>query len=221
MWRNFQFPHNCHTWKAEISPHDNFFSTNIIRDIRDKYQVCFAALVFVRHCPWSFKKAATMSRRCDNQSGKKRGRTPRICDISHVRLQPCSVVIISTTWCCLTDQKGVKTSIRAVALSVRPWGHHVAMRRQCLETEGIPSGAQHFPWRKRTSLWTPWCTIVFLLFQKKDFDSSLVCRLNQSFVMLPQFLCPMHQVSRVAQQFLTESDFKILLWSTHCRCYLY
>ena len=39
MWRNFQFPHNCHTWKAEISPHDNFFSTNIIRDIRDKYQV--------------------------------------------------------------------------------------------------------------------------------------------------------------------------------------
>ena len=40
MWRNFQFPHNCHTWKAEISPHDNFFSTNIIRDIRDKYQVC-------------------------------------------------------------------------------------------------------------------------------------------------------------------------------------
>ena len=22
-WRNFQFPHNCHTWKAEISPHDN------------------------------------------------------------------------------------------------------------------------------------------------------------------------------------------------------
>ena len=29
MWKNFQFPHNCHTWKAEISPHDNFFSTNI------------------------------------------------------------------------------------------------------------------------------------------------------------------------------------------------
>ena len=39
MWRNFQFPYNCHTWKAEISPHDKFFSTNIIRDIRDKYQV--------------------------------------------------------------------------------------------------------------------------------------------------------------------------------------
>ena len=48
-------------------------------------------------------------------------------------------------------------------------------------------------------------------FPKKDFDSSLVCRLNQSFVMLPQFLCPMHHVSRVAQQFLTESGFKILL----------
>ena len=40
MWRNFKFPHNCHTWKAEISPHDNFFSTNIIPDIRVKYQVC-------------------------------------------------------------------------------------------------------------------------------------------------------------------------------------
>ena len=23
MWRNFQFPPNYHTWKAEISPHDN------------------------------------------------------------------------------------------------------------------------------------------------------------------------------------------------------
>ena len=40
MWKNFQFPHNIHTWKADISPHDNFFSTNIIRDIRDKHQVC-------------------------------------------------------------------------------------------------------------------------------------------------------------------------------------
>ena len=40
MWRNFQFPHNCHTLKAEISPHDNFFSTNNISDISDKYQVC-------------------------------------------------------------------------------------------------------------------------------------------------------------------------------------
>ena len=39
MWRNFQFPHNCHTWKAEISPQDNFFSTNNIIDISDKYQV--------------------------------------------------------------------------------------------------------------------------------------------------------------------------------------
>ena len=41
MWRNFQFSHNCHTWKAEMSLHDNFFSTNIIRDICDKYQVWF------------------------------------------------------------------------------------------------------------------------------------------------------------------------------------
>ena len=39
IWRNFQFPHNCHTWKVEISPHDNFFFTNIIRDIRGKYEL--------------------------------------------------------------------------------------------------------------------------------------------------------------------------------------
>ena len=45
MWRNFQFPHNCHTWKAEISPHDNFFSTNIIRNIRDKYELCIYSFV--------------------------------------------------------------------------------------------------------------------------------------------------------------------------------
>ena len=42
MWRNFKFPHNCHTWKAEIFHHDNFFSKNIIRDISDKYQVSYA-----------------------------------------------------------------------------------------------------------------------------------------------------------------------------------
>ena len=40
MWRNFQFPHNCHTWKAKISQHDNFFSTNNVSDINDKYEVC-------------------------------------------------------------------------------------------------------------------------------------------------------------------------------------
>ena len=40
LWRNLQYPHNCHTWKAEISPQGNFFSTNIIRDIRDKYELC-------------------------------------------------------------------------------------------------------------------------------------------------------------------------------------
>ena len=44
---NFQFPHNCHTWKAEICPHDNFFSTNIlvilVRNIRSRrrYQLWF------------------------------------------------------------------------------------------------------------------------------------------------------------------------------------
>ena len=39
MWRNFQFPHNCHTWKAENSPNNNFFSTNNISDISYKYEV--------------------------------------------------------------------------------------------------------------------------------------------------------------------------------------
>ena len=33
--------------KPKISPHDNFFSTNIIRDIRDKYQVCPYFCLFV------------------------------------------------------------------------------------------------------------------------------------------------------------------------------
>ena len=55
MWRNFQFSHNCHIWKAEISPHDNFFSTDINRDIRDKYELCLlpnqtVCLLFV-YCP--------------------------------------------------------------------------------------------------------------------------------------------------------------------------
>ena len=40
MWRNFQFPHNCHTWKAKICPYDNFFFTNNISVIIDKYEVC-------------------------------------------------------------------------------------------------------------------------------------------------------------------------------------
>ena len=53
LWQNFptfpkifqifpKFPHNCHTLKAEIFHHDNFFSKNIIRDISDKYQVSYA-----------------------------------------------------------------------------------------------------------------------------------------------------------------------------------
>ena len=35
----FLFPSNCHTQKAENSPQGNFFSTCIIFDICDKYQV--------------------------------------------------------------------------------------------------------------------------------------------------------------------------------------
>ena len=40
MWRNFRFLHICHAYKFEISPHDKFFSTYLICDICDKYQVC-------------------------------------------------------------------------------------------------------------------------------------------------------------------------------------
>ena len=47
MWRNFQFPHNCHTWKAEIFPHDNLFSTNSISDICDK--VCESRSGLAKH----------------------------------------------------------------------------------------------------------------------------------------------------------------------------
>ena len=36
MRRNAQFFYNCHSWKAEISPHDNFFSTYYISD---KYHI--------------------------------------------------------------------------------------------------------------------------------------------------------------------------------------
>ena len=38
-WRNFRFLHICHAYKSEISPHDKFFSTYLICDICEKYQV--------------------------------------------------------------------------------------------------------------------------------------------------------------------------------------
>ena len=189
---NFRFLHICHVETSEISPYVEKFSIPpqlsymvswnfstwqfFVHEYNSWYSWQISGL-FRRTCARSSLSPIFHEGRYNEQKvwqsiWKKTRKDPfsfkpRICDISHVRLQPCSVVIISTTGCCLTDQKGVKTSIRAVTLSVRPWGHHVAMRRQCLETEGILSGAQHFPWRKRTSLWTPWCTIVFLLFQKK------------------------------------------------------
>ena len=40
MWRNFRFLHICHAYKFKISSHDKFFSTSLICDICDKYQVC-------------------------------------------------------------------------------------------------------------------------------------------------------------------------------------
>ena len=39
MRRNFRFFHICHAYKFEISAHDKFFSTYLICDICDKYQV--------------------------------------------------------------------------------------------------------------------------------------------------------------------------------------
>ena len=49
-WRKVRFLHICHAYKFEISPHDKFFSTYLICDICDKYQVC---VVFAK------KKGAT------------------------------------------------------------------------------------------------------------------------------------------------------------------
>ena len=54
VWRNFQFPHNFHTWKAEICPHDNFFSTNNIGDISDKYQVCIYISTYLSYVPCKY-----------------------------------------------------------------------------------------------------------------------------------------------------------------------
>ena len=63
MWRNFQFPHNCPTWKAEISPHDNFFSTNNTTDISDKYQVCSEHVPNLKILPLSILEASCISER--------------------------------------------------------------------------------------------------------------------------------------------------------------
>ena len=39
MWRNFRFRHISHAYISEISPHDKFFSTYLICEICDKYEV--------------------------------------------------------------------------------------------------------------------------------------------------------------------------------------
>ena len=44
---NFRFLHICHVEISEMSPHDNFFSTNMIRDIREKYQLWVKLVVVV------------------------------------------------------------------------------------------------------------------------------------------------------------------------------
>ena len=45
-----KFLHNCHTWIAEISPHDNFSPTKIIGDIRDKYELCVLVATVSEAC---------------------------------------------------------------------------------------------------------------------------------------------------------------------------
>ena len=54
MQRIFLFPCNRHTWKAENSPHGNFFSTYIICDIGDKYEVWNHAWFFSVICYLKF-----------------------------------------------------------------------------------------------------------------------------------------------------------------------
>ena len=44
MWRNIRFLHIYHAKKSEIFPHDKFFSTHLITDISDKYQVWVYAM---------------------------------------------------------------------------------------------------------------------------------------------------------------------------------
>ena len=39
MWRIFRFFHICYVWESNISPHDKFFSTYLICEICDKYEV--------------------------------------------------------------------------------------------------------------------------------------------------------------------------------------
>ena len=44
MWRIFRFFHICYVWESNISPHDKFFSTYLICEICDKYEVCTRCL---------------------------------------------------------------------------------------------------------------------------------------------------------------------------------
>ena len=39
MWRIFRFFHICYVWESNISPHDKFFSTYLICELCDKYEV--------------------------------------------------------------------------------------------------------------------------------------------------------------------------------------
>ena len=76
----FLFPSNCHTQKAENSPQGNFFSTCIIFDICDKYQVwceCWFGLML------SFGIQPRMSKKqnhwiSENKSEPQMSETPNV-----------------------------------------------------------------------------------------------------------------------------------------------
>ena len=77
---NFLFPSNCHTQKAQNSPQGNFFSTCIIFDICDKYQVwceCWFGLML------SFGIQPRMSKKqnhwiSENKSEPQMSETPNV-----------------------------------------------------------------------------------------------------------------------------------------------
>ena len=81
MWRNFQFPHNCHTWKAEICPHDNFSPLIIlvilVTNIRSEGRI------FQRFLKTFFSRSESFSRpqfHSRNSHHKREGKTfLRIC----------------------------------------------------------------------------------------------------------------------------------------------
>ena len=77
MWRIFRIFHICYVWESNISPHDKFFSTYLICEICDKYQVCLA-MSFVLLVCWQSVGLGACQPHCavrvgwrDPQTGKR------------------------------------------------------------------------------------------------------------------------------------------------------